>query len=134
MNSFLRFSVKKLKHIHNKLQCQYKHHSELFKNGGELTNVFQKPNVEKLNDEYSYGQLSVEYLLVSTKTVDSANEDSLAMKVYNRRQKLLNSSGLDVNSCLQFLLDLYSQWIKTQVIKYRFCILNWHRTPNGLQR
>lgn len=108
-------SVKKLKSVHDKLRCRYEHRSRQFKNGGQLTDVFHKPNVEKLGRNYSYGQVSVEYLLIATKTVDGASPDSLATKTHDRRQKLLADSGLDVNSCLQFLLDLYSQWIKTQV-------------------
>lgn len=79
-------------------------------------NVFNKSNLEKLGNNYSFGQLSVEYLLISAKIVEVTDPTRVAAEVYAKRQKILDESGLDLNSCLQFLIDLYSQWIKVQVL------------------
>lgn len=80
------------------------------------TNVFGKANIGKRLDVYSCGQISVAYLLLSSKVVAEEVDDSNALgKIYNRRRTILTESGLDLNSCIQSLLDLYSQWIKLQV-------------------
>lgn len=53
--------------------------------------------------------------MISSKIAESVDENRLAAKVHYERQVILDESGLDLNSCLQFLIDLYSQWIKAQV-------------------
>lgn len=72
--------------------------------------------MEKLSENYSFNQLSVEYLLVSAKIVEIVDETSSAVQVYKQAQQNLADSGLDLNSCIQFLIDLYTQWIESPVI------------------
>lgn len=79
-----------------------------------MKNVFDKPNVDKQSDHYSYGQLSLEYLLMASSNVDNSKNEHLVNSIHTRN-KTLEDSGLDINSCLQFLLDLYSQWFSQQV-------------------
>lgn len=81
-----------------------------------LTSVFCNKNLEKQNDGYAYGQLSVEYLILAANLVDMFDEKTTAAVVYKRKEAVLEESALDINSCLQFLLDLYSQWITNEVI------------------
>ncbi|KAK4875471.1 hypothetical protein RN001_011893 [Aquatica leii] len=104
--------VTKLKYIHNKLQNKFKEATKLYKRRYTLINVFDKPNLDKLDTTYAFGQLSVEYLLIASKIVETNDESRLATQIYEEQHKILKESGLDLNSCLQFLIDLYSQWIK----------------------
>ena len=41
-------------------------------------------------------------------------------KEYLKHEERLSASGLDLHSCLQFLLDLYSQWTQPEVIHLLF--------------
>lgn len=75
-------------------------------------NIFDNTNLEKESKEYSYGQLSLEYLLVSAKIVNVQENLTKAAQLSLQRETMLQDNGLDINSCLQFLLDLYSQWIR----------------------
>lgn len=77
--------------------------------------MFDNENLEKQNHRYSYGQVSVEYLVLAANMVDNFDEKTVAAVIYKRRETVLEESGLDINSCLQFLLDLYSQWIANEV-------------------
>uniref|UniRef100_A0A1Y1K0T3 Huntingtin n=1 Tax=Photinus pyralis TaxID=7054 RepID=A0A1Y1K0T3_PHOPY len=104
----------KLKHVHDILQNKFNEHARLFNSKFSIINVFNKSNLEKLHPTYSFGQLSVEYLLISSRIVENDNESRHAAQVYQKQQNILRESGLDLNSCLQFLIDLYSQWIKGQ--------------------
>lgn len=47
--------------------------------------------------------------------IDQSKVDSKTMKLLNYKSKCVEDSGLDINSCLQFLLELYSQWTKPEV-------------------
>ncbi|XP_017781525.1 PREDICTED: huntingtin [Nicrophorus vespilloides] len=105
-------SVLKLKELQARFQAKM-----IEKMNGDIyiPDVFSKPNLEKQTFGYSYGQVSVEYLQLSIKIIE-LKEDSEAAKVYLQREKVLSEIGLDLNSCLQFLLDLYSQWIKSEEV------------------
>lgn len=81
----------------------------------KIKNVFENDNLEKVNEKYSYGQFSTEYLMICAGIVEQSDANSKAEVVFKQRRKVLEESGLDVNSCLQFLLDLYSQWTKHEV-------------------
>lgn len=80
-----------------------------------VQNVFDCKNLENPSDKYGYGNFSVEYLSLASKSVENVDEKSLAHVVFKKRERMLEESGLDINSCLQFLLDLYSQWINDEV-------------------
>lgn len=80
----------------------------------EFRNVFANRNFEKLGERYSYAQMSVRYFMISTNS-RSENSGSFAEVMHDQRQKLLEESGLDVNSCLQFLLDYYTQFVDPNV-------------------
>lgn len=98
-----------------------------------IQNVFDSKNLENPGEKYGYGNFSVEYLSLATKSVENVDEKSLAYEVFKKREKMLEESGLDINSCLQFLVDLYSQWLNNEVqlmlffyiiviIKFRNCL------------
>lgn len=89
-----------------------------FKNtrGLALDNVFLRGNIERSTNEekFSYSQLSVAYLW----SLCYLHEDKLSSSVLtlkNRRNDALVSSSLDIDSCLKFLLELYTSWISPQV-------------------
>ncbi|KAF5273906.1 hypothetical protein FQA39_LY01021 [Lamprigera yunnana] len=105
--------ITKLKYVHNKLQIKLIEDEKLFKRKMSILNVFNKPNLERLTDCYSFGLLSIEYILISSRIVESSGE-STVRQIYENQQNILHESGLDLNSCVQFLIDLYSQWIKAQ--------------------
>lgn len=61
-----------------------------------------------------------------------------ASERYKCREKILEKFGLDVNSCLQFLLDFYSQLLKqqvlTKVINSDICLpVKWFLANNSLE-
>lgn len=80
-----------------------------------VKNVFENQNLEKVTEKYSYSQFSTEYLMLCAGIIEGYDDKTQAQLVFEQRQKILEESGLDVNSCLQFLLDLYSQWTKHEV-------------------
>ncbi|XP_066154208.1 huntingtin [Euwallacea fornicatus] len=103
-------SVKKLKLIQDHIETKF---LEVTTEGSsqEIRNVFANRNFERMSNKYSYSQLSIKYFLVSTNDTEE-NSDSVAELMHGRRKALLEECGLDVNSCLQFLLDYYSQLLK----------------------
>lgn len=105
-------ALKKLRNVQSVLQLKYKRSSNLMK---AITNVFDNRNLEKLNGKYSYSQFSTEYLMLATGMAEVYDDKTTAAVVLKQRKTVLEESGLDVNSCLQFLLDLYSQWTKNEV-------------------
>lgn len=82
--------------------------------------MFTPRNLEKLGDKYGHGQLSIKYFLITTDIIKEAENDLLLSEVVSRRRKLLDDNGLDLNSCLQFLLDYYTQLMRPQVNKIQF--------------
>lgn len=109
------FSVKKLKKIQDNIQYKCEDLSHIYKNN-DFVNVFARENFEKFSHKYSYGQLSVKYLLLATKIVEGIKDDkNHVLKIFRQRNVYLEESGLDINSCLQFLIDYYTQLLKPQV-------------------
>ncbi|XP_030750206.1 huntingtin isoform X2 [Sitophilus oryzae] len=107
-------SIRKLKLVQNHIEHKFK---ELSSRCGaiEIRNVFSNKNFEKVNSQYSYGQVSIKYFLTATNPEEQTNSNnSHAYDVYKKRKKLLDESGLDINSCLQFLLDYYTQLMRTE--------------------
>ncbi|KAL1138047.1 hypothetical protein AAG570_009742 [Ranatra chinensis] len=78
----------------------------------ELIRIDKRPNIERGNNNsgfrYSLGQLSVAYLQAQV-TPFEERESSMNAKCAER-EKCLSDSGIDIRSCTQFLLDLFSQW------------------------
>lgn len=99
-----------MKNIQNTIEKKHSQTDYLSK----VLNVFEHPNFEKRFQSYSYGQMSVRYLVVATKIVEDDDDNHISYK------SLLEKSELDINSCLQFLLDYYTQLLKNQVIFYLF--------------
>ncbi|XP_022909585.2 huntingtin [Onthophagus taurus] len=81
----------------------------------KIINVFDKQNLEKHHSLYSIGQISIEYLLISSKIVEELDEENPIVQLYHKNQSNLIECGVDLNSCIQFLLDLYSQWLNDQI-------------------
>ncbi|XP_063922689.1 huntingtin isoform X2 [Zophobas morio] len=105
--------VEKLKRIQHAIETKHLEENYLPK----VLNIFKHPNLEKRFQHYSYSQMSVKYLLVATKTVEIEDNCQTA-KIWEHKESLLESSGLDINSCLQFLLDYYTQLLKNQLLNF----------------
>uniref|UniRef100_A0AAR5QD03 Huntingtin n=1 Tax=Dendroctonus ponderosae TaxID=77166 RepID=A0AAR5QD03_DENPD len=104
-------SMKKLRVIQYHIERKYKEVCNTYTKG-HIRNVFSIKNFEKSGDHYSYGQLSIRYFLISANVIE---ENGLETdKMYRKRLELLDDSGLDLNSCLQFLLEYYSQLMKPE--------------------
>lgn len=84
---------------------------------------FSDTNLERslCPNKYSFGQVSLDYLWTATGIMDEPDSDdevpplSFGSGEYQEREQCLAASGLDIHSCLHFLLDLYSQWMNTNV-------------------
>lgn len=91
-----------------------------------------RSNIEKMcrHTEYSLGQVSVEYMCVAVGLAEGADMTSTSSPLSSsssssssqysppggsvgclRREASLAAAGLDLRSCLHFLLDLYTQWL-----------------------
>ena len=77
--------------------------------------TFEERNLEKHRDGYGCGQFSLKYLMMTSKIIEVVQDESKVSGYLNKSELSLRDSGLDLNSCLQFLLDLYSQWMKVEV-------------------
>ncbi|CAG9862370.1 unnamed protein product [Phyllotreta striolata] len=106
-------SVQKLKKIQNYLQLNYQnssHNSDNYR----INNVFNLRNLEKCSENYSCGQVSVKYMLIATNSIEETQEILPVLETHRHRMKRLEGMGLDVNSCLQFLIDYYSQLMQVK--------------------
>uniref|UniRef100_A0A0C9Q4L0 Htt_0 protein n=1 Tax=Fopius arisanus TaxID=64838 RepID=A0A0C9Q4L0_9HYME len=80
-----------------------------------LEHLFTRGNIEREGlttgfDELSYSQLSVSYLWASC----SLHEDKLSASVLmlkETRNQALSSNCLDLDSCIRFLIELYTRWL-----------------------
>lgn len=106
-------SIKKLRKIFGIIDSRINNDTNL-----KTINIFNNSNIEKIDMNcYSYNQMSVGYLLIATKLgrIDDSSFE-LASHILKQREAMLDASGLDMNSCLQFLLDYFIQLIQPQVI------------------
>ncbi|CAH0556043.1 unnamed protein product [Brassicogethes aeneus] len=110
-------SVKKLKNIQNGMQQKY---AELAKTTGNqsFVNVFDSKVFEKLSDNYSNNQLSIRYFLLATNIIEECDKNDAASQIFQKRKRMLEDYGLDLTSCLRFLLDYYSQIMKSEVLSH----------------
>ncbi|XP_063237175.1 huntingtin isoform X2 [Bacillus rossius redtenbacheri] len=109
-----------LKTIHE-LLCWKLQDQELMGDGFRLEHVFQRGNLERLNNNtrFGYSQVCLEYLWTGARILgeDGAPGGRMSGTVSGaclEREQCLAASGLDLHSCLHFLLDLYSQWTLLQ--------------------
>lgn len=109
--------MKKLRMVQESIKYKYKECSHLCKNSN-IVNVFEPCNFEKASSKYSFGQISIKYFLLATGIIQEDEDSSLSKIVLKKRSIMLEEAGLDINSCLQFLLDYYTQLMKPQVCKY----------------
>ncbi|XP_012141248.1 huntingtin isoform X2 [Megachile rotundata] len=80
-----------------------------------MDHIFCRGNVERVanSSKYAYSQLSVPYLWSSCNLYeDKLNASVLDLK--NRRNDALMSASLDLDSCLRFLVELYTSWMSSQ--------------------
>ncbi|CAH1724958.1 unnamed protein product [Aphis gossypii] len=79
-----------------------------------------RANIERIHDQhrYSYHQLSVKFLQTaitnqwtSSNNIAEQRNSILEMKLYERT-KVLNGSGLDLNSCILLLKEVFNQWME----------------------
>lgn len=85
-------------------------------NGLNMDHIFYRGNVERRvasSNGYTYSQLSVSYLWsLCNLYEDKLNASVLNLK--NRRNDALISVSLDLDSCLRFLVELYTSWMSPQ--------------------
>ncbi|KAK9502081.1 hypothetical protein O3M35_012683 [Rhynocoris fuscipes] len=77
--------------------------------GLNLMRVDKRPNLERVDDngsKYGFGQISVAYLQAHIKSQEE-EENKYFLLDYSATP----SHEIDIRSCLQFVLDLYGQWI-----------------------
>nr|CAI5834822.1 unnamed protein product [Callosobruchus analis] len=104
--------IKKLKVVQDCMQSKCEQSCDMC-NREAMLNIFKPRNFEKFSHKYGYGQISIKYFLIVTGGKDS-EDHCIASEVYRSRKKMLEESGLDINSCLQFLIDYYTQLMKPQ--------------------
>ncbi|XP_015913152.2 huntingtin [Parasteatoda tepidariorum] len=91
-------------------------------------------NPERIStpNQYSLSQVSLEYLNAAAGLVEdnedpdgsaSSNSSPISTNVggvasFQQREQSLSNGGLDIHSCLHFLLDLYSQWLSPQTCPF----------------
>ncbi|KAJ8928269.1 hypothetical protein NQ314_019220 [Rhamnusium bicolor] len=106
-------SIRKLKKVQESIVYKYNECTHVCKKS-EIVNVFEQCNFEKLSNNYCYGQISIKYFLIATGIIQEDEDNSLPAAIFRKREKMLEENGLDINSCLQFLLDYYTQLMKPQ--------------------
>ncbi|CAH1155948.1 unnamed protein product [Phaedon cochleariae] len=104
--------VSKLKNIQDSIQLSYS--SSDVNVHSNVTNVFKNRNFEKISDTFTYGQVSIQYFMIATGDFKEYEENFAVSEICQKRRKMLKDSGLDINSCLQFLIDYYTQLMKPQ--------------------
>nr|CAH7759250.1 unnamed protein product [Callosobruchus chinensis] len=104
--------IKKLKVVQDCMQSNCEQSCDMCNKEATL-NIFKPRNFEKFSHKYGYGQISIKYFLIVTGGKDS-EDHCIASEVYRSRKKMLEESGLDINSCLQFLIDYFTQLMKPQ--------------------
>uniref|UniRef100_T1IW53 Huntingtin n=1 Tax=Strigamia maritima TaxID=126957 RepID=T1IW53_STRMM len=91
----------------------------VYKNDSTQNGLYEVNLERKLSpDKYGASQVSLEYLWTATGMLEESDSDVPSSGSYrvgsiefHQRERRLIASGLDINSCLHFLLDLYSQWL-----------------------
>lgn len=107
-------TFRKLKTLHKRFSQKLLEYPDCLKACHRHLNVFEKLNIEKIDSSYSFSQMSLEYLRISAGVIQSDAENrSYAGEICALRVEKLKESGLDLRSCLQFQLDLYSQWLSS---------------------
>ncbi|XP_033353075.1 huntingtin isoform X1 [Bombus vosnesenskii] len=111
-----KISSQKLYAIQDLLTWKYEcmNDSEMI-DGLNMDHIFHRGNVERVANlnKYTYSQLSVSYLW----SLCNLYEDKLSASVLNlknRRNDALMSASLDLDSCLRFLIELYTSWMSPQ--------------------
>ncbi|XP_047352945.1 huntingtin isoform X1 [Vespa velutina] len=114
--SVVKVSSQELYTIQDLLTWKYECMSDIQNiNGLKLDHIFHRGNIEKIttSNNFTYSQLSVSYLWSSCNLYeDKLNASVLELK--NRRNDALKSASLDVDSCLRFLVELYTSWLSPQ--------------------
>ncbi|KAI4485420.1 hypothetical protein M0804_006925 [Polistes exclamans] len=114
--SVVKISSQKLYTIQDLLTWKFECMSDIQNiNGLRLDHIFHRGNIEKIRtlDNFTYSQLSVSYLWSSCNLYeDKLNASVLELK--NRRNDALKTASLDVDSCLRFLVELYTSWLSPQ--------------------
>lgn len=115
--SLLKKSTRRLYEVQDLLLWNYENFFSTFSSTEsdtpKLEHIFNRNNLEPQRTDvynHAYGQLSISYLWsLCSLHEDKLNSSTLALK--KRRDEALDAASLDVNSCLRFLLDLYSSWM-----------------------
>lgn len=111
-----KISSQKLYAIQDLLTWKYECMNDLEVNYGlNMDHIFHRGNVERVANlsKYTYSQLSVSYLWsLCNLYEDKLNASVLNLK--NRRNDALMSASLDLDSCLRFLIELYTSWMSPQ--------------------
>ncbi|XP_075211811.1 huntingtin isoform X2 [Lycorma delicatula] len=80
----------------------------------QLLKINERPNIERRigsQMRYGYGQVSVNYMKTAVMSVEERSSTSGKLcQLFLEQEQRLTALSLDVRSCIQFLLDLYSEW------------------------
>ncbi|XP_014242056.1 huntingtin [Cimex lectularius] len=74
----------------------------------QLMRVDKRPNLERIQDftRYGFGQVSISYLQAQIAETDTQGTDDRMLASLSR-----SGNYIDIRSCVQFVLDLYGQWV-----------------------
>ncbi|KAG8267652.1 hypothetical protein J6590_047237, partial [Homalodisca vitripennis] len=106
----------KLEGVVDKLYWKLKECQRMTRTSVRICHLHHRSNIDRLHNScrYGYGQVSVDFLKTAVMSVEE-RATSTVNPDYLEHQKRISESGLDLQSCLQFLLDLYSQWTQPKV-------------------
>ncbi|XP_054259365.1 huntingtin-like [Macrosteles quadrilineatus] len=83
----------------------------------KISCLHDRCNIERLHNvhRYGYSQVSVNFLKTAVMSTEERAAYPSVNSDYEEHLRRISESGLDLHSCLQFLLDLYSQWTQPEV-------------------
>ncbi|XP_054259354.1 huntingtin-like [Macrosteles quadrilineatus] len=83
----------------------------------KISCLHDRCNIERLHNvhRYGYSQVSVNFLKTAVMSAEERAAYPSVNSDYEEHLRRISESGLDLHSCLQFLLDLYSQWTQPEV-------------------
>ncbi|CAH1404496.1 unnamed protein product [Nezara viridula] len=81
--------------------------------GIDLLRIDERPNLERANNlnRYGFAQFSVPYLEAQIKYGEEGSVENDSLNIDSGYRKYLTKYGIDIRSCIQFILDLFPQWI-----------------------
>ncbi|XP_045472991.1 huntingtin [Harmonia axyridis] len=110
-----KISLRKLKDVQICIRNRYNESSYFSGKNVRIDIPFDDLRIENRNS-HSSGQMSVRYFLIALGIIEDTDQKYQANQVLQKRDEILEKSGLDITSCLQFLQDFFSQCLQFQKI------------------